>query len=80
MPSTPPVPSALDGSSEKKTFAVLETISLSSLRRALRREFRVSDVVVSALLPSKSGAMESRQLRRSRDLETAIIHWKTKRT
>lgn len=71
-------PPHLEG--EKKTFAVLETISLSSLRRALRREFRVSDVVVSALLPrGRSGTLESRILRRSRDLETAIMHWKTKR-
>lgn len=79
LSSTPPTGSPISDS-EKKTFAVLETISFSSLRRALRREFKLSDVAVNVLLPSKSGTLESRLLRRSRDLENAIIHWKTKRT
>jgi Ca2+-binding EF-hand superfamily protein len=75
------------GPPQVRRFAALDSISLSQLRRALRREFGLSGDLVIRFEPAAAAAAEAaagsltsgRHLRRSKDLQAAIVRWRNRR-
>eukprot|EP01102_Stenamoeba_stenopodia_P008171 TRINITY_DN2329_c0_g1_i1.p1 TRINITY_DN2329_c0_g1~~TRINITY_DN2329_c0_g1_i1.p1 ORF type:complete len:1416 (-),score=301.38 TRINITY_DN2329_c0_g1_i1:218-4465(-) len=67
----------IEGEQKKSHFKILDTISLTPLTKALRQEFDFPDVEIFFVRP---GTNNHQPIKKNRDLETAIVSFKSKRS